>query len=104
MSFARAIVKDPAILVLDEATSSIDTENEKVILEAIHSILKNRTSITVAHRLSTVVGADEIIVLKQGEILEKGTHKELLMKKGYYFDLYKNQFMQELEMRKYNEL
>ena len=104
LSFARAIVKDPAILVLDEATSSIDTENEKVILEAIHSILKNRTSITVAHRLSTVVGADEIIVLKQGEILEKGTHKELLMKKGYYFDLYKNQFMQELEMRKYNEL
>ena len=92
------------IIVLDEATSSIDTENEKAILEAMQTVLKNRTSLVIAHRLSTVVDADKIIVLKQGKILESGTHKELLAKKGYYFDLYKNQFMQELENKMINNL
>ncbi|MBQ3001125.1 MAG: ABC transporter ATP-binding protein [Bacilli bacterium] len=104
ISFARAIVADPAILVLDEATSSIDTENEKVILEAIHTILKERTSLVVAHRLSTIVDADKIIVLKHGQIIESGTHKELLNQKGYYFDLYRNQFMQEKTQKMFDEI
>lgn len=104
ISFARAVVANPTIIVLDEATSSIDTENEKAILEAMQTVLKNRTSLVIAHRLSTVVDADKIIVLKQGKILESGTHKELLAKKGYYFDLYKNQFMQELENKMINNL
>ena len=104
ISFARAVVSDPSIIVLDEATSSIDTENEKTILEAIQTVLKNRTSLVIAHRLSTVVDADKIIVLRQGKILESGTHKELLAKKGYYFELYKNQFMQELENQMINNL
>ncbi len=104
ISFARAVVANPSIIVLDEATSSIDTENEKAILEAMQTVLKNRTSLVIAHRLSTVVDADKIIVLRQGKILEVGTHKELLSKKGYYFDLYKNQFMQELENQMFNNL
>ena len=104
ISFARAVVANPSIIVLDEATSSIDTENEKAILEAMQTVLKNRTSLVIAHRLSTVVDADKIIVLRQGTILESGTHKELLAKKGYYFELYKNQFMQELENKMFNNL
>ncbi len=104
ISFARAVVANPSIIVLDEATSSIDTENEKAILEAMQTVLKNRTSLVIAHRLSTVVDADKIIVLRQGKILEVGTHKELLSKKGYYFNLYKNQFMQELENQMINNL
>lgn len=104
ISFARAVVANPSIIVLDEATSSIDTENEKAILEAMKTVLKNRTSLVIAHRLSTVVDADKIIVLKHGKILEIGTHKELLAKKGYYFNLYKNQFMQELENKMINNL
>jgi ATP-binding cassette subfamily B protein len=97
ISFARAIISDPTILVLDEATSSIDTENEKNIQSAMNTVLKGRTSLIVAHRLSTIVNADVIVVLKDGKILEKGTHKELLNKKGYYFELYRTQFIQELE-------
>ncbi len=104
ISFARAVVDNPAILVLDEATSSIDTENEKVILKAIDTVLKERTSLVVAHRLSTVVKADKILVLQNGEIIEMGTHKELLKQKGYYFDLYRNQFMQELENKMMSEI
>lgn len=104
LSFARAIITNPAILILDEATSSIDTENEKIIQKAIKTILKNRTSIVVAHRLSTIVEADEIIVLSEGKILEKGTHLELLKKKGYYFNLYKNQFMEEFENNQINNI
>lgn len=104
ISFARAIIGDPRIIILDEATSSIDTENEKYILEAMKTVLKNRTSLVVAHRLSTVVDADKIIVLRNGKILEMGTHLELLAKKGYYFDLYKNQFMQELENKMIGDL
>ena len=95
ISFARAIVANPSLLVLDEATSSIDTENEKVIIAAMNKVMKNRTSFIVAHRLSTVVNADKIIVLKNGKILEMGNHTELLYKKGYYFDLYRNQFLQD---------
>ena len=104
ISFARAVVDNPSILVLDEATSSIDTENEKVILGAIETVLKERTSLVVAHRLSTIVKADKIIVLQNGEIIEMGTHHELLKQKGYYFELYRNQFMQELENKMVSEV
>lgn len=97
ISFARAIISDPKILVLDEATSSIDTENEKIIQEAMKTVMKNRTSLVVAHRLSTVVDADMIIVMREGKAIERGTHTELLKQKGYYFTLYKNQFLQEKE-------
>lgn len=104
LSFARAIISNPKILILDEATSSIDTENEKIIQNAIKTILKDRTSIVVAHRLSTVVDADKIIVLRDGKIIEEGTHHQLLNKKGYYFNLYKNQFIEEYEQNQYKTL
>ena len=104
LSFARAILANPKILILDEATSSIDTENEKIIQHAIHTILKDRTSLVVAHRLSTIVDADKIVVLKNGQIIEIGNHLELLKKKGYYFDLYKTQFFQEYEQKSINSI
>ena len=104
LSFARAILANPKILILDEATSSIDTENEKIIQKAIQTILNGRTSLVVAHRLSTIVEADKIVVLQKGKIVESGTHLELLRQKGYYFELYKTQFMQEIQQNKMNEL
>jgi len=97
VSFARAVLADPKILILDEATSSIDTESEQIIQAAIEIVLKGRTSVVIAHRLSTIIDAHQILVLKQGEVIERGTHHELLQMRGYYFDLYKNQFMRELE-------
>ena len=97
ISFARAIIANPRILVLDEATSSIDTETEYLIQEAINKLLEGRTSFIIAHRLSTIVNSDLILVLKDGEVVESGNHSELLAKKGYYFNLYKNQFKQEME-------
>ena len=95
ISFARAIIKDPAILILDEATSSIDTETESVIQNAIVNILKNRTSFIVAHRLSTIINCDLILVVRNGEVIEKGSHEELLQLGGYYYKLYTNQFIEE---------
>lgn len=95
ISFARALAANPKILILDEATSSIDTETEGLIQKAIELVLEGRTSFVVAHRLSTIVNADIIIVMDEGKIIEMGTHKELLQNKGYYFELYKNQFTQE---------
>lgn len=95
ISFARAILADPKILILDEATSSIDSEAESLIQSATKSLLKNRTSLIVAHRLSTIVDANLIVMLELGKIIEMGTHEELLNKRGAYFDLYKNQFMAE---------
>lgn len=97
ISFARAIVSNPAIFVLDEATSSIDTETERMIQNAIAKVLHNRTSFVVAHRLSTIVNSDKILVIKDGDILESGTHHELLNKKGYYYRLYTNQLLKEKE-------
>jgi ATP-binding cassette subfamily B multidrug efflux pump len=92
ISFARALAFDPAILILDEATSSIDTETEQLIQQAIERVLRNRTSIVVAHRLSTIQRADQIIVLHHGEIRERGTHQELLAQQGLYWKLYKLQY------------
>jgi len=92
ISFARALAFDPAILILDEATSSIDTETEQLIQRAIERVMRNRTSIVVAHRLSTIQSADRIIVLHHGEIREQGTHQELLAERGLYWKLYKLQY------------
>ena len=97
ISFARAIIADPRILILDEATSSIDSEAEEIIRNATNTLLKDRTSLVVAHRLSTIVDADIIIVLDMGKIIEMGTHQELIDKRGHYFELYKNQFFKEKE-------
>ncbi len=95
IAFARAVIANPRILVLDEATSSIDTETEAVIQKAIHNILNDRTSFVVAHRLSTITNADVILVVRSGEVVEKGNHGELMALKGYYYKLYTNQFIDE---------
>ena len=92
LSFARAILADPKILVLDEATASIDTVTEKAIQDAIVTVTKGRTSFVIAHRLSTIVGADVILVVNDGKIIERGNHSELMAKKGYYYDLFTKQF------------
>ena len=92
ISFARALAFDPALLILDEATSSIDTETEQLIQRAIERVMRDRTSIVVAHRLSTIQSADRIIVLHHGEIREQGTHQELLAERGLYWKLYKLQY------------
>jgi ATP-binding cassette, subfamily B, bacterial len=97
ISFARALLNDPKILILDEATSSIDSESEKKIIEATKKLLSNRTSLTVAHRLSTIVDSDLIVMLEFGKIIEIGTHKELLKNKGLYYNLYRDQFLAERE-------
>ena len=88
LSIARAILRNPPILILDEATSALDTESERLVQDALSRVMTNRTSLVIAHRLSTIVHADEIIVLKKGKIAEKGTHHELLAKKGVYKKLY----------------
>lgn len=96
LSFARALLADPRLLILDEATSSIDSRTEKVIQNAISVVTKNRTSFVIAHRLSTIVSADLILVVRDGKITERGTHRELLEKKGYYYSLYKMQHEKEI--------
>jgi len=95
LSFARALLYDPSILVLDEATSSVDTESEALIQHAIDKLITGRTSIVIAHRLSTIRKADKILVLDKGEIKEMGSHNELLAKKGHYFQLHQMQFREE---------
>jgi ATP-binding cassette subfamily B protein len=95
ISFARVILADPQIFVLDEATSSIDTETEQLIQNAITEVLRHRTSVVVAHRLSTIQHSDNIIVLEGGVIVEEGNHHELLAKRGRYYDLYMLQFEKE---------
>ena len=97
VSFARALIANPAIFVLDEATSSVDTETEQIIQEAIKTVLSGRTSFIIAHRLSTIRHADRILVIQHGEITEQGTHAELIRQKGYYYNLYTNQFREEKE-------
>ena len=96
ISFARAVLADPRILILDEATASVDTMTEAKIQEAMEGVTAGRTSIMIAHRLSTVRNADMILVVKDGNIVEQGTHTELLKKKGYYFELYTRQYEDEV--------
>ena len=84
LTIARAVLKNPPILILDEATSSLDTESERLVQDAINKMMQNRTSIVIAHRLSTIRHADEIIVLQQGEIVQRGTHEELVQQQGLY--------------------
>ena len=88
LSIARAILKNPPILILDEATSALDTESERLVQEAIFNLMKNRTSLVIAHRLSTIQHADEIVVVQNGKIEERGSHSELLAKNGIYKKLY----------------
>ncbi|HBH11955.1 MAG: Lipid A export ATP-binding/permease protein MsbA [Clostridiales bacterium 38_11] len=92
ISFARAIISDPRIFVLDEATSSIDTQTERMIQDAIEKVLQGRTSFVIAHRLSTIVNSDRILVIEKGEVVEEGTHDELMELKGHYHNLYTNQY------------
>jgi ATP-binding cassette subfamily B multidrug efflux pump len=92
LTIARAFLADPAILILDEATSSVDTRTEMQIQKAMSELMKGRTSFVIAHRLSTIRDADLILVMNHGTILEKGTHEELLAKNGFYADLYNSQF------------
>ena len=92
LSFARALLADPKILILDEATASIDTETEVKIQNALRTLLKGRTAIMIAHRLSTIREADKIIVLDHGNILEQGNHDTLMTKQGVYFELVKAQY------------
>ncbi|MDX1615870.1 MAG: ABC transporter ATP-binding protein [Candidatus Promineifilaceae bacterium] len=94
ISFARALLADPRILVLDEATSSVDTTTEKKIQKALDTLMRGRTSFVIAHRLSTIIGADQIVVLDHGQVVERGTHEELLTKRGRYFNLYTMQWAQ----------
>ena len=92
LAIARAFVADPKILILDEATSNVDTRTEKAIQDAMHSIMQGRTSIVIAHRLSTIRDSDLIVVMEHGEIAESGSHEELLAKKGRYYELYMTQY------------
>jgi ATP-binding cassette subfamily B protein len=87
-SFARALLYDPSILILDEATSSVDSESEQMIQHAIDTMIKGRTSIVIAHRLSTIRKADQIIVMEKGETIERGNHQSLIEAKGSYYKLY----------------
>ena len=95
ISFARAILAKPRILILDEATASVDTITEQKIQSAINEVIKGRTSIVIAHRLSTVRNADVILAVRDGKIVEKGTHRELIAAKGYYYDMYTRQYQDE---------
>ena len=92
LTIARAVLADPAILILDEATSSVDTRTEIEIQKAMDALMKGRTSFIIAHRLSTIRDADCILVMKDGTIIEQGSHEELMEQNGFYADLYNSQF------------
>ena len=92
LTIARAILADPKILILDEATSSVDTRTEVLIQKAMDNLMKGRTSFIIAHRLSTIRDADLILVMRDGDIVEQGTHEQLLAQNGFYADLYNSQF------------
>jgi ATP-binding cassette subfamily B protein len=97
ISFARAVLANPRLFILDEATSSVDTETEMLLQDAIHRLLENRTSFVIAHRLSTIRNADVILVVQNGKIIERGTHSELMQHREHYYDLYTRQFEEEAE-------
>ena len=97
ISIARALLKNAPILLLDEATSALDTESEKYIQKSLDELMQGRTTFVVAHRLSTIIGADKIVVMKDGQICEVGKHEELLQRKGYYEHLYNIQFASDKE-------
>jgi ATP-binding cassette subfamily B protein len=95
VAIARAILKNPRILVFDEATSSLDSHSEQVILESLRAAAKNHTTLVIAHRLSTVIDADQILVMEQGRVVEQGGHQELLAHKGLYARLWELQQQEE---------
>jgi ATP-binding cassette, subfamily B, multidrug efflux pump len=95
ISFARALLADPRILILDEATSSVDTQTERIIQSALARLLKGRTAFVIAHRLSTIVNANRIVVVQGGQIVEQGTHETLLAQHGIYYNLYSMRFEEE---------
>ena len=97
LTIARALLANPKILILDEATSSVDTRLELLIQKAMKRLMKGRTSFVIAHRLSTIQEADKILVLKDGQIIEQGNHESLLQLKGFYYDLYQSQFSSKSE-------
>jgi subfamily B ATP-binding cassette protein MsbA len=94
LSIARAVLKNPPVMILDEATSALDTESERLVQDALERMMENRTSIVIAHRLSTIQKADTIVVMQQGEIVEKGTHSELMEARGIYYNLVAMQTLQ----------
>ncbi|HEY8742198.1 MAG TPA: ATP-binding cassette domain-containing protein, partial [Chloroflexota bacterium] len=97
LAIARAAVASPRILILDEATSSVDTRTERLIQTALEELLRGRTSFVIAHRLSTIRHADQVLALKDGQIIERGTHEELLRARGFYYDLYMSQFRRDID-------
>ena len=94
LAIARLLLKQPSLVILDEATAHLDSENEALVQAALKEALTGRTSIVIAHRLSTIIHADQILVIDKGEIIERGTHEELVAKGGMYFDLYERQNLQ----------
>jgi ATP-binding cassette subfamily B protein len=97
LTIARAVLANPTILILDEATSSVDTRTEILIQKAMDKLMRGRTSFIIAHRLSTIKNADRILVLRDGDIVEQGKHDELLAKNGFYAELYNSQFALQVE-------
>jgi ATP-binding cassette subfamily B protein len=96
ITIARAMVANPKLLVLDEATSNVDTRTEKLIQEGLRKLMEGKTSFVVAHRLSTIQDSDQILVINKGEIIEHGTHDALMAAQGFYYDLYMSQFKGKL--------
>jgi len=97
IAIARVVLKNPRILILDEATSALDTHSERLIQAALEPLMKGRTTLAIAHRLSTILSADIILVVDKGEIVERGTHQELLERNGLYAQLYNEQFSKRVQ-------